>query len=1139
MLIVQIAPTRPDLALTDGAIRALIPHAVLEAGRLYELRGRVQDLRIDDGGAAITAHTIDSEPEPYTQRLNVGRGKNGALLITGRCSCPVGYLCKHIAAVLIAAHRRQLAGDADPDPAIPRLTAAHAQPMQRAEPVAPKPDAPLPYEITGWLTALEQAEDADTEEYPPGIRNRVLYVLDAEPVLRAVAWLRIQPVVAMLRKDDSVSNAKPYPLQQVRTPARYLRPSDRLILHRLAARGAAWQGSGANDDPIDTLRRIIATGRALWGNPYGPRVSEGPAQPGTIVWHVDPDGSQHTLLELDGGRLPIRVPAPWYAEPATGVVGPVALDLLRPVAEKLLSAPPIPAEMVPKVRAELAKRLPARPVPAPRELNAPEPLTQAMRSHLRLISGTLPNDPGRGRGSAKPVGQGLWAVPVARLSFDYGPVSVPSTQKTQPRIFARDGVLYEPARDPTAEAEALDRLRAIGFGRVSHLVPVYYQHAHTDDFALMEGDVDTDWMTVVTQELPRLRAEGWTIEIDDTFPVQVVTADTPIDGALVEDGRIDWLELRLGVMVDGERVDLVPPLIKMIGALKGSLPAEGAEDDTFTLPLPDGRLLVLPMARIRPTLAALMELAASGVIDPGADKIGFSKLDAVDLVRMEERAGLIWRGGEALRELGRQLRAAGGAIPHAEVPSAFHGALRPYQAQGVDWLQFLRGAGLGGVLADDMGLGKTVQTLAHLAIEQGEGRLTHPALIVCPTSLIPNWTMETEKFAPSLRVLPLHGPNRKEHFGAIPNYDLVLTTYPLLTRDHEVLTEQEWHAVILDEAQLIKNPNAETTRQALRLKAGQRLCLSGTPLQNHLGELWSLFDFLAPGFLGSQKGFRARYRTPIEKHGDVERQDLLARRVRPFLLRRTKEEVVQELPPKTEITEPVEMEAAQRAIYDAIRLSMHTRVQAAIAERGLARSGIIILDALLKMRQACCDPRLLKLKAVERAKAGSAKLDRLMEMLAVMLPEGRRVLLFSQFTEMLGLIERRLLADGVEYVLLTGDTKDRRTPVKRFQAGEVPVFLISLKAGGVGLNLTAADTVIHYDPWWNPAVEDQATDRAHRIGQSKKVFVHRLVTLGTIEEKMEVLKEKKRGLVASVLEAEHGGALKLTEADVAALFEAG
>ncbi|MFC7689009.1 DEAD/DEAH box helicase [Paeniroseomonas aquatica] len=538
-------------------------------------------------------------------------------------------------------------------------------------------------------------------------------------------------------------------------------------------------------------------------------------------------------------------------------------------------------------------------------------------------------------------------------------------------------------------------------------------------------------------------------------------------------------------------------------------------------------------------MLALIEIFSGGGIGPApgpGGKVRFTPHDAAELAALEAESGLPWLGGDSLRLLGRQLREAGDAIPEVTLPEGFHGALRPYQAQGVGWLQVLRAAGLGGVLADDMGLGKTVQTLAHVAIEKAAGRLDRPVLIVCPTSLVPNWTREAARFAPDLKLLALHGPNRAEQFGGIARHDLVLTTYPLLTRDHAVLTLQSWHVVILDEAQTIKNPNAETTRHALRLQARQRLCLSGTPLQNHLGELWSLFDFVAPGFLGSAKDFRSRFRNPIEKAGNAEKQAMLHRRVKPFLLRRTKDEVVTELPPKTEITEPVELGTAQRGVYEGIRLAMHARVKDAIAEKGMSRSGIIILDALLKLRQACCDPRLLKLKAARDARAGSAKLDRLMEMLETMLEEGRKVLLFSQFTSMLELIERRLADAGIEHELLTGETKDRDIPVRRFQAGEVPVFLISLKAGGVGLNLTAADTVIHYDPWWNPAVEDQATDRAHRIGQEKHVFVHRLVTLGTIEEKMEVLKERKRALVASVLDAEHGGALKLTEADVEELF---
>ncbi len=1114
----------PSLAIREGDIKRIFPPGTLSAGRSYEQRGRVQGLEIGARGAVITATTQGTSPDPYVQSLKVSRSPNNGIRIAGACSCPVGRGCKHLAAVLIAAQRKQLQ--------VPR-----AQEFQAPQSSRSAAATALPSQIQSWLADFDREEEELTEEYPASIRARVFYVLDAAPQSTGVPQLRIDAMTVALRRDNSPGTIKRYTPHQIQTPAKYLRPSDLIILTRLYRRNS-YSGPQADDDPADTLRRILATGRARWGNAEGPALSEGPERQGQIAWITKSDASQQAVLALDEGLIGVRLPAPWYVDPSAGRMGPVGLDLPQRTVTRLLNAPSIPPEAAAEVREQLTRRMPASKLPVPVEMQPPELVQETMRPHLRLISGTLPSDPSYGRGSAKLLGRGLYAVPLARLSYEYGPFTLPRSLKPLPRITVRDGILFEIERDRAAEAKALAELTALGFGSVHEVVPVYYQHAHTDDFALREYGPNPTWLQIVTQEVPRLRRAGWTVLVDNDFPVQVLSADADIEAELVEGSGIDWLELHLGVTVDGEQVDLVPALVRLIARPEVAELVERADDKPFVLTLLDGRLLSLPMSRIRPTLQALLELWTTGGINEDSGKIGFSRLEAAELAGLEERTGLIWRGGEALRDLGRTLRQSGG-IPKASVPAAFRATLRPYQSQGVDWLQFLGSAGLGGVLADDMGLGKTVQTLAHLMIEKAAGRLNLPSLIVCPTSVIPNWTAEAQRFAPQLSVLPLHGGARKASFAAIPKHDLVLSTYPLLTRDADTLLAQDWHAVILDEAQSIKNPNAETTRQALRLKARQRLCLSGTPLQNHLGELWSLFDFLAPGFLGGQKSFKSRYRTPIEKHGDVERQDLLNRRIRPFMLRRTKEEVITELPPKTEIVEPVEMETTQRAIYEAIRLSMHAKVQAAIASKGLARSGIIILDALLKMRQACCDPRLLKLKTVAKSKAGSAKLDRLMEMLSIMFDEGRRVLLFSQFTEMLALIEARLQEDEVKFVKLTGDTKDRATPVRKFQAGDVPLFLISLKAGGVGLNLTAADTVIHYDPWWNPAVEDQATDRAHRIGQTKKVFVHRLVTLGTIEEKMEVLKEKKRAIVASVMDTEHGGALTMTEADVEELFAPG
>jgi SNF2 family DNA or RNA helicase len=429
-----------------------------------------------------------------------------------------------------------------------------------------------------------------------------------------------------------------------------------------------------------------------------------------------------------------------------------------------------------------------------------------------------------------------------------------------------------------------------------------------------------------------------------------------------------------------------------------------------------------------------------------------------------------------------------------------------------------------------------VQILALLALEKARGNLAQPALIVAPTSLMTNWFNEARKFAPDLKVLVLHGADRKQNFAAISEHDLVLTTYPLIARDREVLLSRDWHMAVLDEAQTVKNPAAATTRWLRDVKAQHRFCLTGTPMENHLGELWSIMSFANPGYLGDKAAFSRQWRVPIEKRADKERAMALARRVKPFLLRRTKAEVATELPAKSEIVERIVLEGSQRDLYDSIRMSMSEKVRKAIAQRGLARSHIIVLEALLRMRQACCDPALLKLDdGVQRP---SAKLDRLMEMVLELLSEGRKIIIFSQFTSMLDLVRNRFELESIRYSVLTGETRDRKSAIDGFQNGASDVFLVSLKAGGVGLNLTAADTVIIFDPWWNPAVEEQAIDRAHRIGQDKAVFVYRLVASGTIEEKMDELKARKRALADSLFDREGKIAAALTEEDVRVLFDA-
>jgi len=446
--------------------------------------------------------------------------------------------------------------------------------------------------------------------------------------------------------------------------------------------------------------------------------------------------------------------------------------------------------------------------------------------------------------------------------------------------------------------------------------------------------------------------------------------------------------------------------------------------------------------------------------------------------------------------------------------------LRPYQKEGAGWLHFLRIHGFGGILADEMGLGKTAQVLAYLRAVKRSG----PSLVVCPSSLVFNWEAEAAKFTPGLRVLALHGSERHSHFADIPSYDLVITSYTLLRRDAEQYRHQEFDTVVLDEAQHIKNRQTQNAQAVKAVRAHHKLVLTGTPMENSVLDLWSIFDFLMPGYLGTADDFRERYEIPIMRERDAGTQARLARRLRPFVLRRRKREVAADLPEKIEQVSFCDLNSEQRTVYQQVLEAGRREVLESVNTRGLAGSRMVVLTALLRLRQICCDLRLLKTGG---EKAVSGKVELFNELLEEALDGGHRALVFSQFTSMLALLREELAARDIAYCYLDGSTTDRGRVVEKFQRdANVPVFLISLKAGGVGLNLTGADTVIHFDPWWNPAVEAQATDRAHRLGQKKIVTSYKLITRGTVEEKILSLQTRKRALTQGLL----GGEESLAEA---------
>ncbi|WP_105169504.1 DEAD/DEAH box helicase [Pseudoalteromonas sp. T1lg23B] len=439
--------------------------------------------------------------------------------------------------------------------------------------------------------------------------------------------------------------------------------------------------------------------------------------------------------------------------------------------------------------------------------------------------------------------------------------------------------------------------------------------------------------------------------------------------------------------------------------------------------------------------------------------------------------------------------------------------LRDYQEQGVNWLKFLNRHQLGGILADDMGLGKTLQVIAYF-INQHNTLVNMPSLIVCPTSLVGNWQNEFARFAPHLTLTTIHGSNREAQLEEVHKARFILTTYPLLKRDLAYYKALDFDSIVLDEAQYIKNESAQISKCVKQLKAQFKLCLSGTPVENNLLELKSLLDFVMPDILGTRQQFKQYFQYPIEKEQDNARAKELHSVIAPFILRRTKAQVVQELPAKTELVKELEFSPKQAQLYASVQQQVESNLLNLFKEQGVQRSKLMFLDALLKLRQICCHSQLVD----KHSDASSAKLDWLTQHLPVMLEQGRRVIIFSQFTTVLDLIGQQCATLELPYTMLTGQTRHRDKAIQAFTSGKCNVFLISLKAGGTGLNLTQADTVIHFDPWWNPAVENQATDRAYRIGQDKPVFVYKLIMANSIEQKVFNMQVQKQALVDALFE---------------------
>ncbi len=1172
------------MTISPQTIRPLIGEPNYSRGKSYYRSRRVISWAIQDS-STIDGEVSGSRGRTYDQHISLQWNRSGTLTrIKGECSCPVGYNCKHVTAVMLEAS--------------PRLGADGMSPLPLSQEIGAPPAKPdgLDPAVTRWLEQMRACDvppEDEGEDYPPQIRDRLYYVIGTGLSRRlAVTLMKIT-----LRKDGT-PGTRPHRYDasflRSRTQPKFIQPLDRRICVLLDRCNVlnSWHTSASADDEdlAAAVHKMIETGRARWQEVDGVVLRAGSRRPAVLLWRdlgngaqqlcvVDTNGKDLTILDLD---------APYYVDPETGECGPVQFTLPTHLVSALLGAPTVPpeaAEQVAEVLDGFATAKPPLPARLERETRngvTPVPVLELLA--LKANAATY------GRHSYG-YGHNQINIPTLRLGFDYDGHSVPLTPRND--VTLRDGDrIVVMRRNNKAEDAAIDLLGENGVVSLHKSPDIRCNGLRDGDLAFPELNSSIGYaheepggepsggeafgkstcLQFVIDVVPKLRDLGWRIKFDESWPYRVHDGPAAIHAGLGDPNAndssrssdADCFSFSLAIDTDGQTFDLLPVVLSIVDVLPAEIQTgewsmantgtacdgkpgghphrkatlgspifdldEFLEDVVLYPQMPDGSYLRIegpPLALIVRALLAVYGLDGS-----------FHQAEAgkvAELAEALEGCGVPFRGGEALRSLGEKLRHLA-TMPEAEPPADLDGTLRPYQKSGYGWLQALYSTGFGGVLADDMGLGKTIQTLALLVarhIDEGSDR---PSLLVVPTSLIGNWHREAGRFAPALKMLVLHGPDRKKSFHKITDHHVIVTTYPLLHRDHEILLAHDFDLAILDEAQAVKNPAASISKRIRDIRARQRLALTGTPMENNLEELWSLFDWLIPGLLGNRKTFIRTFRTPIEKYNDKAAHKRLVSRIKPFLLRRTKEEVAPDLPEKNEITELVPLAAGQSAFYETLRSAMDDRVREAIRTKGLNASRITVLDALLKLRQVCCDPGLVKLDAARKV-SESAKRARLMEMLEKLIAEGRRVLVFSQFVEMLNLIETDVKAHNWDYLMLTGRTKKRAELIDRFQSGKTPIFLISLKAGGVGLNLTAADTVILYDPWWNPAVERQAMDRTHRIGQDKAVFVYRLVAEGTVEAAIQELQARKQALADNLFEENGTGPMALTENDLTALFQ--
>ena len=1014
--------------ISDFSVEIICGYHSYTNGLAYYKANKVIKLDITDG--AISGEVKGRRI--YKQHINM---PDGLSINRGTCSCPVGINCKHVAALLLAVldkDKNALMSNKDPDTGLQAMEGEEiASKVIEAEVSEPKVE--IGDEAEEWLNGLLGSNNINSS------KRQLIYTANID----GGGELTIRAYGVYVKKDGSYGKGRRSfdynGLKSYAVPT-YFTFDDMAICGSI--RGSMITHYGYSDgfkiNDSSIFKKILVTGRCHYGNISGQVINLGEEKESNVSWKILDDGRQELSCDLEGkGDRIIKMDEAWYFNRADMCAGKIDFGIDRDLCFRLLSAPrlnPLEAEVVSKRIIESGTNIPLPVTFDDVEVKDVAPTPCLVLSQKRIRKGYY---------------DGWITIASARPYFEYEGVKVKKLNRNDVITVYRDRKLIKYSRNHRSEDMFIASLKKVGLVPISQHYIHYSNSEFLDqyDFTMvlrgkhLEKHLDkleSAWMQFMYNDVQSLRDDGWKVIIENDFPYNIVRADSWYSDIDDERSGIEWFSYEFGVSVGGKKINILPILVQ---ALRDSdhmiheSDEDLCDDSLWYFDMSDGSKLAMPSKRISKILSVLKSVYSHKGLDEDG-KLRFARHEAANIHDMYEATDPLgeWKSGREIVALGKKLKDFRG-IECVEVPDSVDGELRDYQRKGIDWLQFLRKYEFSGILADDMGLGKTVQTLGHIACIKRAGS-RGPVLVISPTSVASNWKSEASRFVPSLSVLVLHGSDRKVHFDRIEEYDIVVTTYPLVLRDKDVLLKIDFDTIILDEAQYIKNSNTKVSKLVCKLKSSHKLCLTGTPIENHLSELWSQFHFLMPKFLGSSRDFKEEFRNPIERSRDVEKRKLLVRRIKPFILRRNKKEVLSELPLKTEIIKSVELSSDQRDLYETVRVSMEKKVRDAISLHGVSKSHITVLDALLKLRQICCDPRLLSKDVGMR----SSKLDLLIELVLEMIEEGRRILLFLQFVKMIEHIEERLDREQVRYLKLIGSTKDRGDLIDEFQNGDVPLF---------------------------------------------------------------------------------------------------